>query len=141
MARRRLAALVLSETERMELASLAARRNTAQALALRARIVLGCAEGKRNKEVASRLGVDQGTVGKWRRRFVEQRLDGLRDEPRSGAPRTVDDARIEAVIVRTLESLPPAATHWSSRGMAKASGLSVVKTLPTLTPSRNGLYH
>jgi transposase len=69
--------------------------------------------------------VDQGTVGKWRRRFVDQRLDGLRDEPRSGAPRTVDDARIEAVIVRTLESTPPAATHWSSRGMAKASGLSV----------------
>ncbi len=125
MARGRLAALVLSETERSELSSLAARRNTAQALALRARIVLCCAEGKQNKGVASRLGVDQGTVGKWRRRFVEQRLDGLRDEPRSGAPRTVDDARIEAVIVQTLESLPPAATHWSSRGMAKASGLSV----------------
>jgi transposase len=125
MARGRLAALVLSETERSELVSLAARRNTAQALALRARIVLGCAEGKQNKEVATRLRVDQGTVGKWRRRFAEQRLDGLRDEPRSGAPRTLDDARIEAVIVRTLESTPPAATHWSSRGMAKASGLSV----------------
>src|SRR5580658_7757746 len=125
MARRRLEALELSEAERSELVSLAARRNTGQALALRARIVLGCAEGKQNKEVATRLHVDQGTVGKWRRRFAEQRLDGLRDEPRSGAPRTVDDARIEAVIVRTLESTPSAATHWSSRGMAKASGLSV----------------
>jgi transposase len=125
MARGRLAVLVLSETERSELVSLAARRNTAQGLALRARIVLGCAEGKQNKDVATRLRVDQGTVGKWRRRFGEQRLDGLRDEPRSGAPRTLDDARIEAVIVRTLESTPPAATHWSSRGMAKASGLSV----------------
>ena len=65
------------------------------------------------------------TVRKWRRRFAEHRLDGLRDEPRSGAPRTIDDARIEAVIVRTLESLPADATHWSSRGMAKASGLSI----------------
>jgi transposase len=125
MGRVRLAALVLSETERSELKSLAARRNTAQALALRARIVLGCAEGHQNKEVAARLQVDKATVGKWRRRFVEQRLDGLQDEPRSGAPRTIDDARIEAVIVRTLESTPPAATHWSSRGMAKACGLSV----------------
>jgi transposase len=69
--------------------------------------------------------LDRQTVGKWRRRFVEHRVDGLRDEPRSGAPRTIDDARIEAVIVRTLESLPPDATHWSSRGMAEASGLSV----------------
>ncbi len=125
MARGRLTALVLSGAERSELASLAARRNTAQALALRARIVLGCAEGKQNKEVAARLRVDEATVGKWRRRFVEQRMDGLRDEPRSGAPRTIDDTRIEAVIVRTLESTPPAATHWSSRGMAKACGLSV----------------
>jgi transposase len=125
MARRRLAGLVLSEAERSELQSLAVRRNTAQALALRARIVLQCAEGKQNKQVAAQLRVDEGTVGKWRRRFVERRLEGLRDEPRSGAPRTVDDARIEAVIVRTLESTPPAATHWSSRSMAKASGLSV----------------
>lgn len=117
--------LDLSEAERTELQSLAARRSTAQALALRARIVLACAEGGQNKEVAARLGLDRQTVGKWRRRFIEQRLDGLHDEPRSGTPRTIDDARIEAVIVRTLESLPPDATHWSSRGMAKASGLSV----------------
>jgi hypothetical protein len=69
--------------------------------------------------------VDQATVGKWRRRFAEKRLDGLYDEPRSGAPRSIDDARVEAVIVKTLESAPANATHWSSRGMAKACGLSV----------------
>ena len=121
----RLAVLELSEVERAELTSLAARRNTTQALALRARIVLGCAAGDQNKDVAARLGIDPATVSKWRRRFVIDRLDGLRDEPRSGAPRTIDDERIEAVIVKTLESVPPDATHWSSRGMAKASGLSV----------------
>jgi transposase len=125
MAGRRMAELVLSDEERSELTSLAARRNTAQALALRARIVLLCASGAENQEVAAELRIDKTTVGKWRRRFVERRIDGLRDEPRSGAPRTVDDARIEAVIVRTLESQPPNATHWSSRGMARASGLSV----------------
>jgi transposase len=125
MAGRRMAVLVLSEEERAELSALAARRNTAQALALRARIVLRCATGAENQQVAAELRIDKTTVGKWRRRFVERRLDGLRDEPRSGAPRTVEDARIEAVIVRTLESLPPDATHWSSRGMARASGLSV----------------
>jgi transposase len=118
-------ALELTEAERAELAALAARRSTAQALAQRARIVLACAEGEQNKVVAARLEVDAATVAKWRRRFAERRLDGLRDEPRSGAPRTVDDARIEAVIVRTLESQPPDATHWSSRGMARAAGLSV----------------
>lgn len=122
---RELEALELSEAERSELASLVARRKTAQALALRARIVLACAEGGQNKVIAARLGLDRQTVGKWRRRFLEHRLDGLRDEPRSGTPRTIEDARIEAVIVRTLETLPPDATHWSSRSMAKASGLSI----------------
>jgi transposase len=125
MAGRRMAALVLSDDELAELTSLAARRNTAQALALRARIVLRCATGAENQQVAVDLRIDKTTVGKWRRRFVERRVDGLRDEPRSGTPRTIDDARIEAVIVRTLESLPPDATHWSSRGMARDSGLSV----------------
>jgi transposase len=125
MARRRLEPLVLSEEERSELKALTMRRKTAQALAFRARIVLACAEGSQNKEVAAKLHVDEGTVGKWRRRFVEQRMDGLQDEPRSGAPRTIDDARIEAMIVKTLESVPADATHWSSRGMAKASGISV----------------
>jgi transposase len=125
MAGQRMAALVLSDGERAELALLAGRRSTAQGLALRARIVLACASGEQNKIVAARLRVDPNTVGKWRRRFVEDRVEGLRDEPRSGTPRTIDDARIEAVIVRTLESTPPDATHWSSRSMAQACGLSV----------------
>ena len=88
-------------------------------------MVLGCAAGEQNKVVAARLRVAPMTVGKWRRRFVERRIDGLRDKPRIGAPRTIDDARIEAVIVQTLESVPPDATHWSSRAMARACGLSV----------------
>jgi transposase len=125
MAGRQLAPLILSDEERSELESLASRRKTAQALALRARIVLACAEGAQNKDVAAMLGLDNATVGKWRRRFVEHRLDGLCDEPRSGAPRTIGDARIEGVIVTTLESIPKNATHWSSRGMSKESGLSV----------------
>ncbi len=125
MADRRTSRFELSEREHSELSGLAARRKTAQALALRARIVLGCVAGGTDIEVAAGLGISRVTVGKWRRRFLAARLDGLRDEPRSGAPRTVDDERIEAVIVQTLESLPTDATHWSSRGMARASGLSV----------------
>ena len=116
--------LVLTQAERAELSGLASRRNTAQALALRARIVLACADGTRNKDVAARLALDAATVSKWRRRFAEHRLQGLRDDPRPGAPRTVDDVRVEAVIARTLESLPADGTHWSSRGMARTSGLS-----------------
>jgi transposase len=122
---RRMAELVLSEAERTELKLLSSRRKTAQALAMRARIVLECARGFENQEVAASLRVAKGTVGKWRRRFAERRMDGLHDEARSGAPRSIEDDRIEAVIVKTLESLPDNATHWSSRGMAKASGLSV----------------
>lgn len=122
MAVQQLAPLILSGDERAELTM---RRKTAQALALRARIVLSCAEGDQNTEVAAKLGLGRQTVGKWRRRFIEQRVAGLHDEPRSGAPRTINDARIEAVIVRTLESCPENAIHWSSRDMAKTSGLSV----------------
>jgi transposase len=123
MAGRRLTALVLSDDERAELTALAARRNTAQALALRARIVLRCATGTENQQVAADLRIDKTTVGKWRGRFVERRMDGLRDEPRSSAhdrrrPHRSGD-------VRTLESVPRDATHWSSRGMAGASGLSI----------------
>lgn len=126
MAGRRAAPMVtLSALERSELMALAGRRKTAQALAMRARIVLTCAEGLQSKQVAAKLGLDEATVGKWRRRFAVQRLDGLSDEPRCGAPRSVEDARIEAVIVKTLESVPGNATHWSSRGMAKACRLSV----------------
>src|SRR6202790_3764718 len=119
------APLELDEVERAELTSLASRRSTAQAFARRARIVLACADGEQSKVGAARLAVDPDTVGKWRRRFAEHRLEGLWDEPRSGTPRTIEDSRIEAVIVRTLETKPPDATHWSSRGMARASGLSV----------------
>jgi hypothetical protein len=123
---RRFAPLGLDEVERAELTSLASRRSTAQALALRARIILACAEGEQSKVVATRLAIDPDTgVSKWRRRFAEHRLEGLWDEPRSGTPRTIEDARIEAVIVRTLETKPPEATHWSSRGMARVCGLSV----------------
>jgi transposase len=125
MGKLRLAIVALTAAERAELGDLANRRKTAQALAVRARIVLGCASGMPNKDVAAQLGVDPVTVSKWRRRFLAARLDGLRDQTRSGAPRTVDDASVEAVITRTLESLPDDATHWSSRGMARASGLSI----------------
>src|SRR4029434_4072415 len=125
MAGRELPAVELSDGERAELMSLASRRSTAQALALRARIILACAEGGQNMVMGERMGLDRETVGKWRRRFMAHRLEGLRDEPRPGTPRTLDDARIEAVIVRTLETLPPDATHWSSRRMAKASGVSI----------------
>jgi transposase len=120
----RLQALVLSEAERVELSALAARRRTAQGLALRARIVLACTETGSPRLVGERLDVHPDTVRKWRHRFAAHRLQGLRDEPRSGAPRKIGDERIEAVISRTLESLPADGTHWSSRGMAKASGLS-----------------
>jgi transposase len=116
--------IVLRDNERSELDTLSRRRKTAQAMAMRARIVLACAEGLQSKQVAAALGVDQATVGRWRRRFAERRLDGLYDEPRSGTARTIGDARIEAVIVTTLESVPENATHWSSRGLAKACGLS-----------------
>ena len=115
----------MTEAELGELRGLAARRTTAQALALRARIVLASATGAQHKQVAADLACDPQTVRKWRNRFIEQRMDGLHDEPRSGAPRSIDDERIETVIVCTLESTPPDATHWSSRGMARASGLSV----------------
>jgi transposase len=124
MSKLRLAIGKVTASQQTELESLANRRKTAHALAMRARIVLGCASGMYNKDVAAQLGIDPVTVSKWRRRFLADRLDGLRDELRSAAPRTVDDARIEAVITQTLESLPADAKHWGSRGMARTSGLS-----------------
>jgi transposase len=124
MTGRPLAALELSAVEEGELRSLSRRRKTAQALALRARIVLACAAGNSNQAVAAKLGLTPQTVGKWRARFVERRLDGLYDEPRPGVPRTIDDAQVEAVIVATLETMPQGATHWSSRAMARHSGIS-----------------
>ena len=118
------APLVLTEAERKELVALTLRRKTAQALALRARIVLACAQGENSRVVAARQRVSEQTVCKWRGRFVAQRVEGLLDAPRSGAPRSIDDARVDAVIARTLESVPSGATHWSTRTMAHAMGMS-----------------
>lgn len=114
--------ITLSVAERRELEALARRRKTAQGLARRARIVLAAADGLENKAIVERLGVDANTVGKWRRRFAERRLDGLYDEPRPGAPRRIGDDEVAAVICRTLEETPPDATHWSLRTMASAVG-------------------
>jgi transposase len=114
--------IVLSEAERRELEGLAGRRKTAQGLARRARIVLAAAEGLQNKQVVERLGIDANTVSKWRRRFAERRCEGLYDEPRPGAPRTIGDDAIAETIRRTLEETPPNATHWSLRSMARATG-------------------
>jgi len=116
--------LVLEESEREQLLGWSRRATSAQALALRCKIVLACAEGLDNKQVAARLGVVPATVGKWRARFVAQRLAGLADEPRPGGPRRIDDAQIEAVVVATLERAPKDATHWSRASMAAESGLS-----------------
>ena len=118
------AELVLSGDERETLERWARRPKSAQALALRCRIVLACASGATNKAVAADVGVNQATVSKWRRRFVERRLDGLGDAPRPGAPRTITDAEVETVIVTTLEETPSDATHWSTRSLAKETGMS-----------------
>ena len=120
----RLQPLVLSEDERLTLVNWATRRKTAQGLALRARIVLACAEGRSNTAVAGRLRVSRTTVKKWRARFLARRLDGLGDEPRPGVPRTITDAQVEEVIVRTLEETPEGATHWSKRELARQTGIS-----------------
>ena len=93
-------------------------------MALRCRIVLECATGQTNREVSRRLGVSEATVSKWRRRFVARRLEGLHDEPRPGVPRSITDDDVEALIVATLEQTPTDATHWSTRSMAKATGMS-----------------
>jgi len=116
--------LVVTGEERERLEEWTRRPKTAQALAQRARMVLQCAAGNSNTVVAQQLGITKQTVGKWRRRFVERRLDGLLDEPRPGAPRQVGDAQVERVIRLTLESTPTEATHWSTRAMAKRCGLS-----------------
>ena len=116
--------LVLTRDERTTLETWARRRTTAQALALRARLVLRAADGESNTVIARRERVTKATVGKWRSRFLRKRLDGLLDEPRPGVPRTITDADVEMVITTTLETTPRDATHWSTRSMAKASGLS-----------------
>lgn len=116
--------LKLTDGEREELERLARRRKTARALAERARIVLACADGTSISQAARRVGVSWPTAKAWRERFIRRRLDGLSDEPRSGAPRTVSDARVDEVVRLTLEAAPQDATHWSKRGMAVRVGLS-----------------
>jgi len=116
--------LTLTDEERRTLQAWARRPTSAQRLASRARIVLACAEGLGNDQVALRTGVGRVTVGKWRRRFLDARLDGLNDEPRPGAPRTITDDQVDQVVARTLETKPKAATHWSTRSMAGELGLS-----------------
>ena len=116
--------LEISKEERETLERWVARRKTAQALAQRARLVVSCAEGRSNKTVGAQVGLSSQTVGKWRRRFLDRRLDGLLDEPRPGGPRKITDADVERVVTLTLETTPSDATHWSTRSMARRSGLS-----------------
>jgi transposase len=116
--------LALIDQERTTLDRWARRRTSSQALAERCRIVLACAQGRTNTEVAQHLGVARSTVIKWRSRFLTRRLEGLVDEPRPGAPRKLTDEHIERVIVTTLETTPTDATHWSTRSLARALGLN-----------------
>lgn len=116
--------LVVTAEERRQLESLSHRARSAPWLARRARIVLACAEGQDNTRVATRLRLSPTTVCKWRARFIGDRVEGLYDEPRPGTPRSITDDQVEQVVVRTLETTPRGATHWSTRGMAKAIGLS-----------------
>jgi transposase len=116
--------IVLNPEEREKLELMARRPTARQQDALRARIILACAESLSNQEVARHERVSQPTVGKWRRRFAQDRLAALADAPRPGAPRRISDTKVEEVVTRTLESPPPARTHWSSRKMAKLAGIS-----------------
>jgi transposase len=121
---RPVAEVALTDEERETLVRWSRRAKSSQVLAQRCRIVLGCAAGKSNKEVAADLGIWPQTVGKWRNRFVARRLEGLVDEPRPGGPRTITDEQVETVLVATLERQPADATHWSRASMAAESGLS-----------------
>src|ERR1700704_5095568 len=116
--------LIITEEERERLESLAHRARSQALLARRAPVGLACAEGLDNKAVAKKLRCGLGMVGKWRARFLEARLEGLYDEPRPGAPRKIGDDQVEKVVIQTLESTPRGQTHWSTRGLAKATGLS-----------------
>src|SRR5262245_30114779 len=116
--------ITLSDDERSKLAQWALRPTSAQRLALRARIILAAADGQPNTTIAADLRVTAPTVRKWRGRFADRRLEGLADEPRPGPPRTITDEQVEAAVTRTLEAKPADATHWSTRGLARALGLS-----------------
>jgi transposase len=118
------ARLVLSDEEREALRRLVRRRSTAQSMALRARIVLICEKEESNRDVADEIGASEQTVGKWRRRFVAHRLDGLYDEPRVGGPRTITDDQVEDVVRRTLTTKPASGTHWTTRRLAREVGVS-----------------
>ena len=118
------AAVELSGEERETLERWARRPKSAQALTLRCRILLAAAERRHNNQIAAALGCHAATVSKWRRRFAERRLDGLADDPRPGPPRKITDAVVNEVLVRTLESAPASATHWSTRSMTAAVGVS-----------------
>src|SRR5436305_15320731 len=116
--------LEISDDVREKLGLIARRPKSAQAMAMRARIVLSCGEGMSNSDVAKKLHITGATVGKWRERYRESGLDGLLDEPRVGAPRKITDQQIEDVITKTLESMPANSTHWSTRLMATEMGLT-----------------
>jgi len=117
-------AIELADEERETLVRWSRRHSSSQALVLRSRIVLACADGRPNTKIADELGCDRVTVGKWRHRFAAERLEGLVDAPRPGAARTISDEVVEAVVVETLETIPKDATHWSTRSMAQRHGIS-----------------
>jgi transposase len=121
---RSLAPLQVDDEDRKLLEGYVRRRKTGQQLALRARIVLACAAGESNMAIAHRLDTTRETVGRWRKRFLESGIDGLHDEPRPGAPRTISDEKVEQIVTLTLEGTPENATHWSTRGMARHVGVS-----------------
>lgn len=142
---RPLSPLTVTEEQREVLERWLRRRKTAQALALRARIVLAAASGRSNQTVAAELGITVQTVGKWRQRFLAQGVDGLLDEPRPGAPRTITDDDVERVLTLTLETKPTDATHWSTRSMARRAGLSQsavsrIWRAFALQPHRQGVF-
>jgi len=116
--------ITVTAEERQTLERWTRRHSSSQALALRSRIVLACAEGRTNTDIAADLSINQVTVSKWRHRFAAHRLDGLSDAPRPGAERTISDEVVEAVVVETLETAPPDATHWSTRALAAKHGIS-----------------
>jgi transposase len=145
MARGAAVRIVLSREERGELEMRMRRRKVARADALRAQIVLLAADGMNNCAIADELGISRLTVGTWRGRFAKKRFSGLDDEPRCGAPRKIGDDKIAEVVTKTLETMPADATHWSTRSMAKASGLSIssvhrIWTAFSLAPHRTETF-